>query len=1045
MANNDDLTIRIRADLGRTQAELARVQEELRRMGRSVRNVSQQATALDRVSTGFRNMGAAVLSAAAAFLAFGAAKDVMTDTIKTVAKFEVQIDKLGSISQASAKDLAKMEAEAKRLGTTSKYTATEVAEGMNFLAMAGFDANEILAATADVLDLASIGMMDLGEASDIASNVLTGFGLEAKEMTRVVDVMASTITSSNTNVQELGSAFSKVAPVATAMNVSLEETAAALGVLADAGIKAELAGTALKIVLTRLSTGTADKALQNLGVDAYDAQGQFKGLTKILQEMTPALSKMTEEAKNAALVEVFGKNALASGLTMLENLDKIEKKYKSNTEAGGKAAKMALEFSDNLDGAWNELKAAWEGVQLQFAKMSPMLEKLIDKTTKWLSSIKQGDIEPFISSIEKMGKVFGAVVTVMDKVHTAYTKISDHLLGGMKVALSVAIDGWSKLGTIFTEVTENLFTLGGVLETQEGKLIKVAQSVREFAGTSKDLEKLEKSITDLISENDKLIKQYAKGGSKDQIEAVKELTKQNEKLGEELGKLAVDKAYLKIAEGIKEATEATVKYTDETLQALNKTTQGRIDSTAKMVTELKAKESKLVNFIEAENQKLANTLQNLNNQRVQSVNSIESKIRAIKREGQAEYLQYADKQLEAEQNFAKAKEALTTGNYTLYKDYIQKAQALVTDSAGKEIKQNGKIMVSKQQTAKTAITGLKRVRDLEAQFFAQKEAETIAAHEATVAQKELELSAIQAQLEANKALIEALKTILELSTGKAIDLDTTALDAAIARVKALRVEISTVANAPLKIKTDDTEVKQAETKIKEVKKLVMNGISVEVDADTEPLDFGIKEIITTHDGDEITMGINPLYTKAQEELEKFRAGQENDPIVATVEVDTAKANKEIEEVRKPQIQITTIDIEDNEAKRAIQELQKPTFSTHTVNIKTTGGTAPAGFRGGGYTGSGADSDLAGFVHAGEFVVNAPATRALGAENLYRIMRNKSFDGYQDGGLVSNISTMNTASQTENNNVYNNSYSINASSLNSSELETMLINLIDRGM
>lgn len=56
---------------------------------------------------------------------------------------------------------------------------------------------------------------------------------------------------------------------------------------------------------------------------------------------------------------------------------------------------------------------------------------------------------------------------------------------------------------------------------------------------------------------------------------------------------------------------------------------------------------------------------------------------------------------------------------------------------------------------------------------------------------------------------------------------------------------------------------------------------------------------------------------------------------------------------------------------------------------------------GGPTGPGADSDVKGVVHANEFVFSAPATRAIGVENLAfaHNMAKSGAKGYQDGGFV----------------------------------------------
>ena len=71
-------------------------------------------------------------------------------------------------------------------------------------------------------------------------------------------------------------------------------------------------------------------------------------------------------------------------------------------------------------------------------------------------------------------------------------------------------------------------------------------------------------------------------------------------------------------------------------------------------------------------------------------------------------------------------------------------------------------------------------------------------------------------------------------------------------------------------------------------------------------------------------------------------------------------------------------------------------STAWAGANVTG--LPLGFSSGGDTGRGADNQVAGYVHANEFVFSAPATRALGVANLDRMHR-RALRGYNSGGLV----------------------------------------------
>ena len=115
---------------------------------------------------------------------------------------------------------------------------------------------------------------------------MSGMGLEVKDLGRLNDVLATAAASSNTSVSQLGSAMKFVAPVAAAAGMSVEQTAAAIGVLSNAGIQGELAGTALRGAITKLlnPSAQAEKILDKLGVTVTNTAGDMLPLDTIVQQ-----------------------------------------------------------------------------------------------------------------------------------------------------------------------------------------------------------------------------------------------------------------------------------------------------------------------------------------------------------------------------------------------------------------------------------------------------------------------------------------------------------------------------------------------------------------------------------------------------------------------------------------------------------------------------------------------------------------------------------------------------------------------------------------
>lgn len=267
--------------------------------------------------------------------------------------FERQMAKVKAISGATGDEFVALREKARDLGATTEFTAGQAAAGMAFLAQAGFKTSEILASMTGILNLATAGSLDLAAAADITSNVMTPFGIKANEITRVVDAMAIVAANSNTNIIQLGGAMKNVAPVAAKFKISLEATAAAIGVLGDAGIQAERAGTGLKIIMLRLvkPVGEVKLALKALNVQGQELNPAVNSLSTVLGRMKTKLDNVKNPALRAAIeVALFGQEASAVGGILLQSGKRMAELRSEMKNTTGAAKRMADIMRNNLGG-----------------------------------------------------------------------------------------------------------------------------------------------------------------------------------------------------------------------------------------------------------------------------------------------------------------------------------------------------------------------------------------------------------------------------------------------------------------------------------------------------------------------------------------------------------------------------------------------------------------------------------------------------------------------------------------------------------------------
>lgn len=287
--------------------------------------------------------------------------------LRPAVAFEAAMDRVGAVAGASDEEVARLTATARDLGATTPFAASQAAEGMQFLAQAGFDVNETIAAMPGMIDLAIAGATGFATTADIASNILSGFNIDASETGRVGDVLTNTFTASNVNLQMLGETMAYVAPQAAAVGVSLEDAAAMAGKLGDAGIQGSRAGTALRAMISRLAgpTGAAADALEQLGVQTVDADGNMRPMIDILAEMDAAMKELGSAEQATLNKAIFGEEASAAAqVLMIQAGSGALRDFAVEMREQGSAARVAKQQNDNLQGVMKQLGSATEAVAI---------------------------------------------------------------------------------------------------------------------------------------------------------------------------------------------------------------------------------------------------------------------------------------------------------------------------------------------------------------------------------------------------------------------------------------------------------------------------------------------------------------------------------------------------------------------------------------------------------------------------------------------------------------------------------------------------------
>ena len=215
-----------------------------------------------------------------------------TAAVKIGSDFDKSMSTVQALSGAVGTEFDTLREKAKEMGATTSKTAKESADALGYMALAGWDTQQMLGGLEPILRASEAGNMDLATASDLVTDSMSAMGISVNDLTHYLDVATKAQSSSNTSLEQMLNAYVIAGGAFKNFNVSLEESATLLGVLANRGIKGSEAGNALNSVLINLigANKNAANAMDALGVSAYDADGNFIGITETLGLVADSLS-----------------------------------------------------------------------------------------------------------------------------------------------------------------------------------------------------------------------------------------------------------------------------------------------------------------------------------------------------------------------------------------------------------------------------------------------------------------------------------------------------------------------------------------------------------------------------------------------------------------------------------------------------------------------------------------------------------------------------------------------------------------------------------
>lgn len=358
-------------------------------MKRAEKEIIDSHSAIGRASAALGK--AAKVGAVGGILAIGAAA---AKSVSLAASFEQQLSQLGSVSGATGKQMAVLKEQALDAGKATKYSAQDAALAQTELAKGGVKLADMGGALNGALGLAAAGGISLENAATTTATALNLFAMRGDQATHVADAFATAANATTADVGFFAEGLSQGGAAAKAAGLNFDDTTTALEALAANGFKSGSdAGTSLKTMLTQLAAPTKQQAelTKQLGLDFFDAHGNFKSLADVSTMLRDKLGGLSREQRLAAASNLVGQDGMRGLLALYDQGPAKLRAYEDGLKKQGTAAKVAAENQDNLKGKLENLKGSVETLGIQLGtKAIPFLTRAAEAATKFVNGMQDG-------------------------------------------------------------------------------------------------------------------------------------------------------------------------------------------------------------------------------------------------------------------------------------------------------------------------------------------------------------------------------------------------------------------------------------------------------------------------------------------------------------------------------------------------------------------------------------------------------------------------------------------------------------------------------
>ena len=280
------------------------------------------------------------------------------------------------VTEASTDKMAEFAKEANKAAKALSTTTTEYTNASLIYFQQGLNETQVAERTEVTIKMANAAGVSAEKVSDQLTAVWNNFYNGSKSLEYYADVMTALGAATASSTDEISEGLNKFAAVAETVGLSYEYAASALAtVTATTRQSADVVGTAFKTLFARLqdlelgetlddgtTLGKYSAALNSVGINIKDTNGQMKEMDDILDELGKKWQSLSKDTQVALAQTVAGTRQYTQLIALMDNWDYFQTNLSIAENSSGTLQKQADIYAESWEAAEKRVQASAEGV-----------------------------------------------------------------------------------------------------------------------------------------------------------------------------------------------------------------------------------------------------------------------------------------------------------------------------------------------------------------------------------------------------------------------------------------------------------------------------------------------------------------------------------------------------------------------------------------------------------------------------------------------------------------------------------------------------------